>query len=127
MDFKGTVIEESLQDPSVLADLKILETKVETVTDQHKTPWLKQWTLHTVEVPEEKADETASRLSAVIDPAHASSWYIDYKNDRKHYIVFRDRVFVVDRKKPEEYEAVTRYGVSIGIPDHQLDFSPDIG
>ena len=36
----------------------------------------------------------------------------------------RDKVFKVDRSKPEEYKEVTQYGVSLGIPDYQLDFSP---
>ena len=126
MDYKGTVIEESLEDRSILDDIKILGTKVEQVTEKHKTPWLKQWTLHTIEIPEAEAAGVAEHLSQNINTQHATSWYIDYKNDRWHYVIFRDKVFVVDRSKPEQYEAVTRYGVSVGIPDYQLDFSPDI-
>ena len=50
--FKGVVIKESLERNEILQELKILRTKVEPVTEKHKTPWIKQWTLHAVEIPE---------------------------------------------------------------------------
>ncbi|HUC90143.1 MAG TPA: hypothetical protein VMR45_05050, partial [Patescibacteria group bacterium] len=61
--YQGVIIEESLSDKSVLGDIKILSTKVEEVTPRHKTPWLKQWTLHTVEVPVSEAEAVAQKLS----------------------------------------------------------------
>lgn len=125
MNYKGVIIQESLDDPSVLEKCKILGTKGERVTERHKTPWLKQWTLHTVEIPEERADEIAEIISKSFDRDHPD-WYADYKNDRYHYIILKDKIFKVNRDKPEEYKAVTDYGISIGIPDYQLDFSPDI-
>src|SRR5205807_4515912 len=45
-NYRGVIIEESLEERSVLNRLKILETKVDTLTDYHKTPWLKRWTKH---------------------------------------------------------------------------------
>ena len=71
MNYKGVIIEESLENKDVLKDVTILSTKVEEVTE-------------------------------------------------------RDKVFKVDRSKPEEYKQVTEYGLSLGIPDYQLDFSPHI-
>ena len=50
MNYKGVIIEESLENKDILKDVKILETKVEEVVEEHKTPWIKQWTLHTVEI-----------------------------------------------------------------------------
>jgi hypothetical protein len=32
----------------------------------------------------------------------------------------------VNRSKKKEYDAVVKYGVSLGIPEYQLDFSPEI-
>ena len=52
MNYKGVIIEESLETKDVLERIKILSTKVEQVVDKHKTPWLKQWTMHTVEIAE---------------------------------------------------------------------------
>ena len=62
-NFEGVIIEESLDKKGVLAKVRILETKVEGVTPEHHTPHLKQWTLHTVAVPENKADV----ITATID------------------------------------------------------------
>lgn len=86
MNYKGIIIEESLQDASLLKEVKILNTKVEPITPEHKTPWLKQWILHTVEIPEEKAQEIAEKISQSFDKA---------------------------------------YGISIGIPEYQVDFAPE--
>jgi len=123
-NYQGIIIEESLEDKDVLKDVEILETNVETVTEKHKTPWLKQWTLHTVEIPEDTVGEIVEKISKSLDREH--SWYADFKNPETHYIIFRDKVFKVNRNKKEEYDEVIKYGVSLGIPDYQLDFSPEI-
>lgn len=123
-NLRGVIIEESLENKDILQKLKIIKTKVEKVTEEHKTPWLKKWTLHTVEIPEEKADSMAKELSKSLDSKH--SWYADFKNNMLHYIIFRNKVFKVDRSKPEQYGNVTKYGLTLGIPDYQLDFSPHI-
>ena len=122
--FVGVIIEESLEKKEVLKKVKILKTKIEKVTPQHQTPWLKRWTLHTVKIPDNQADAMATELSTSLDSQH--SWYADFKNDRFHYIIFRNKVFKVDRSKPEKYNDVTQYGLTLGIPEHQLDFSPAI-
>ena len=124
MNFTGIIIEESLRDKNILKEMKILSTEVERVVGEHKTPWLKQWTMHSVEISESQADEVAKKISKALETKH--NWYADFKNDNTHYIIFRNKVFRVDRAKPEQYKKVTEYGVSLGIPDHQLDFSPDI-
>ena len=124
MDYKGVKIEESLENKDILKVVKILETKVEEVTEEHKTPWIKQWTLHTVEIPEDEVKDVAEKISKALDSKH--NWYADFKNDEYHYIIFRDEIFKVDRSKPEQYNGVTKYGKTLGIPNYQLDFSPHI-
>ncbi len=125
MDFRGTIIEESLTDLSVLEDVKIVSTEVEPATEKHKTPWVKQWIMHEVEVPAEKAAEVAQKLSKALDEEH--DWYADYRSDKEHYIIYRDKVFhITDRSNKEQYNEATKYGIAIGIPDYQVDFSPHI-
>ena len=121
-NYKGVIIEESLEDKSALQDLKILETEIEPVTEEHKTPWVKQWTLHTVEISEDGAVEVAEKLSQALDPQHV--WYADFKNDSTHFIIFRNKVFKIDRSNKAQYATATAYGLTLGIPDYQLDFSP---
>ncbi|MCH8223209.1 MAG: hypothetical protein IH868_07335 [Chloroflexi bacterium] len=125
MNFRGVIIEESLGDLAVLEDVAILSTKVEPVTADHKTPWVDQWTLHTIELPEHRAEEIAGKLSTALDSKHSRSWYADFKNEDVHYVVFKDRVFKVDLREPV-YRKAMEYGVSLGIPWYQLDFSPEI-
>lgn len=123
MNYKGVIIEESLKDKAVLDQVKVTKTKVEPVTEHHKTPWLKQWTLHTFEIPVDQAASVADLLSESLDNNY---WYADFKNNDFHYVIFPDKVFKVDRSKPDEYKPVVDHGLSLGIPDYQLDFSPAI-
>lgn len=120
----GIIIEESLADTSVLKEVKILSTEIEPATGGHKTPWIKQWTMHNVEIEADKADEVALQLSQSLDNKH--NWYADFKNESIHYIIYRDKVFKIDRTKEEEYQEATKYGISIGIPDYQVDFSSSV-
>ncbi|HLC45394.1 MAG TPA: hypothetical protein VJI67_00815 [archaeon] len=122
--FKGVIIEESLQDKAVLEKLRILSTKTETVTESHNTPWLKQWTLHSIEVSEKDADDASEEIRKALDSKHA--WYADFKNDKRHYIVFKDKIFKVDRSSKKEYEEATKHGIALGVPAHQVDFSPHV-
>lgn len=124
MNYTGVIIKESLGDASILDDLHIVETKVEPITPEHKTPWLKQWTLCTVEIPEENVEQVATDMSQSFDTEHPD-WYADFKNDKNHYIVFANKVFKVDRNNPILYNNAKKYGMSIGIPEYQLDFKPE--
>jgi hypothetical protein len=122
MNYKGVIIEESLDNKSVLSKVKILETKVEKITPKHKTPWILQWTLDTVEISEENADNIATEISNSLDKQH--QWYADYKNENYHYIIYRNKIFKVDLKNPVPYDDAREYGISIGIPEYQVNFAP---
>jgi hypothetical protein len=122
----GDIIEESLTDRSVLSEVTILETRVEPVTEYHRTPWLEQWTIHRVAVSEERAAELAERFSQALDAEHAHAWYVDFKNEDIHCVAFIGKVFRVPRHSEERYAEVVEYGVRLGIPRYQLDFSPTI-
>ncbi|MFA5098923.1 MAG: hypothetical protein WC461_01740 [Candidatus Paceibacterota bacterium] len=124
MDYKGVIIEESLESRDVLESIEILSTEVEEVTEEHETPWLSQWTLYTVKIPENKAKEIAEIISKSLDPDH--EWYADFKNETHHYIIFRNKIFYVDRKNKEQYDEAKRYGLSLGIPERQVDFHPEV-
>ena len=124
MNYTGVIIEESLENKDILKDVKILETKVEEATEEHKTPWVKQWTLYTVEIPEDQVQNIAEKISKALDSKH--NWYADFKSDTHHYIIFRDKVFFVDRHSKEQYDKAKKYGISLGIPEYQVDFHPEV-
>ncbi|MFH1170769.1 MAG: hypothetical protein V1704_04390 [Candidatus Vogelbacteria bacterium] len=124
MNYQGIIIEESLENKDILKDVKTLETKVEEVIEEHKTPWIKQWTLHTVEIPENQIKDVAEKISKALDSEH--DWYADFKNDTHHYIIFRDKIFFVDKQSKEQYDEAKKYGISLGIPEYQVDFHPEV-
>jgi hypothetical protein len=124
MNFRGIIIEESLEDKKILKNLNILKTTIEKTSPEDNTPWLKKWTMHTIEVTEEKAMETAERIAISLDKNH--NWCVDYKNEEYHFIIFKKKIFVVDRSRKEEYEDVKRYGLKLGIPEEQLNFSSEV-
>ena len=124
VNFIGVIIEESLADKSVLKKLKILSTEVEQVTSEHATPWIKTWTLYTIEVDKSRTKEIAREISKSLDSKH--EWYADFKNDKIHFIIFRGKVFTINRTSKKEYQQAIHYGISLGIPVHQLDFSSDV-
>ena len=127
MDFQGIIIAESLRNRDLINDLNIIKTEVEAVNDEHQTPWLKQWTMHTVEIPESQIEEVAQRISEnILGNGSEHSWYADFKNEKFHYIVFAGKVFKVDRSNNEQYQEAKKYGISRGIPEYQVDFSPEI-
>ena len=117
---KGTIIEESLKDRAVLDELKIVSTKVLKVTERFQTPWLSQWTLHSVEIEPEKATETAELLSKSLEEEH--DWYTDLNNGETFYVVFRNKVFTYAQDDREARQKAVAHGLSLGIPDYQLDF-----
>ena len=123
-NFKEVIIEESLEKKDVLRKVKIIQTKIEKVTEKHKTPWIKWWTLYTVEIPADKAELIAEELGKSLDSKH--NWYADFKNDKFHYIIFRDKVFVIDRRSKEQYDKAKNYGISLGSPEYQVDFHPEV-
>ncbi len=123
MNYQGVIIEESLEDTQALKDIKILKTKIEPVVEKHKTPWLKQWTLHTVEILEKDGDNIAQQLSQDLDKKH--SWYADFKNEKYHFIIYLGKVFKVDLENPGLYKDAKQYGILLGIPEYQVDFAPE--
>lgn len=128
MRYRGTIIEESLADKHVLESLRIIATRVEPVTPAHQTPWLKHWTLHTVEIPEADAVSIAEQFSRALEISNrpGGNWYVDFKNDATHYIIFPRKTFRINCAHSEQYRLAVEYGISLGIPDYQLDFSPTV-
>ena len=126
MNYQGVIIEESLENKDILKKVKIISTKVEQVTDRHKTSWLSQWTLDTVEISEDSAQTIVEEISKSLDHTHGGAWYADFKNDIYHYIIFPNKIFCIDRKNKAQYDEAKRYGILLGIPEYQVDFHPEI-
>ncbi|MFA6513724.1 MAG: hypothetical protein WCT50_00335 [Patescibacteria group bacterium] len=116
--YRGDIIEESLENKDILKKLNVIATRVAKVVDKHQTPWLTQWTLDTIEVGDDEADNLAEELSRALESKHG--WYIDYRNDRYHYVIFKNKFFKLNRSKKSDYEEMISYGLSKGTPSYQL-------
>lgn len=120
MDYEGIIIEESLTNLDILKELEITHTEIEKVTEANETPWIEQWTMHTVSIRENKIDEYAEKLSKLIDLEHCGNWYCDFKNEQFHYVVFSNKVFKLDRSNNQDYDNMKKYAIVLGLPEHQL-------
>lgn len=120
MDYEGIIIEESLTNLDILKELEIVHTEIEKVTEANETPWLEQWTMHTVVIKKDKMDEYAQKLSQLIDSKHCNNWYCDFKNEELHYVVFRNKVFKLDKHSKQDYINMKEYAIKLGLPEHQL-------
>ncbi len=122
MDYVGVIIEESLENSDILKQTNILKTVKKKVTPKEQTPWLTQWSLHTVRIPDRQIDHISREISKLLLTVPKHAWYADFKNDSYHFIVFPNKVFKVDIHKPQLYKDAREYGVSLGIPGYQMQF-----
>lgn len=120
MDYEGIIIQESLTNFDILKELEIVHTEIEKVTRANETPWLEQWTMHTVVIKKDKMDDYAQKLSQLIDSKHCNNWYCDFKNEELHYVVFRNKVFKLDKHSKQDYTNMKEYAIKLGLPEHQL-------
>ncbi len=104
--FKGTIIENSLNDKSALEKVQI-----------EKTYRSGNWILHDVLVREEQIEQLSKYL------AHGP-WYMHFWEPGHDTVkvVFKNRIFSISSKDKSTWVDALAHGKSIGIPDDQLDF-----
>ncbi len=107
--YKGTIIENSLSDKSVLDTLKTKRTYESG-----------DWVLHDVSVEENKISELSKYLAD-------GPWYIHLwrPGEDNVKVVFKERIFDIKFSDKSTWVDAVLYGKSIGIPEEQLDFPID--
>ncbi len=103
---KGTIIENSLQDKSILKELNI----------QRSYP-LEDWILHDILIEESDVPKLSQYLAD-------GPWYIHVwdSDTRKVIVVFKDKLFHLDYLNKATWREAIIHGKSMGIPEEQLDF-----
>lgn len=103
---KGTIIENSLQDKSILDALKI-----------EKTWHAGDWILHDVLVDE-------SQIEKIRESLLDAPWYIHFwePGQDKVIVIFKNKTFEILHSDKSTWIDAIQYGKSIGIPEEQLDF-----
>ncbi len=112
------VIEESLEDPKILENYKILRTKFEPAEGPDNI----DWHLHIVEIPEPEKTIKEFRAAIVSDKSY---YFHIYDEGSTLIIAFKDKVFHLDPNDKLTWEDARIFGASkLNIPAEQLDFYP---
>jgi hypothetical protein len=104
--WKGTIVENSLNDNSVLDDVEI-----------EKTWQSDDWVLHNVCIDGKKIDEIGKYL--VEGPWYIHFWQV---GTDKVFVVFKNKKFEILHSDKTTWGDAIRYGKNLGIPEEQLDF-----
>jgi hypothetical protein len=108
---KGTIIENSLSDKSILKKIQIDKT------------WKDEdWILHSVRIDEDMISELSKYLAD-------GPWYIHLWETGKDEVkvIFKNKIFNIKYSDKSTWKDAVAYGESIGIPEEQLDFPIDYG
>ena len=107
--YKGIIIEESLENRDILKDAKIIESRVSEDGE---------WHMHTVLVSPEYLEQLAQNLKE-------GTWYAHFWNGRNVIAVFKGKTFRFNFDDKGTWEEMFAHGRSLGIPEEQLDFPID--
>jgi|SRR3989344_4636996 len=103
---KGTIVENSLADKSILQKIKV-----------EKTYQSGSWTLYDVLVNENTIPELAKALG--IGPWYIHLWELGQDDV---LVVFKEKIFKMKYSDKTTWQDAVSYGLSLGIPKEQLDF-----
>ena len=104
--YKGTIVENSLADKSILDKVKIIKTW----TDE-------DWILHDVLVEKDQLDKLGSALAD-------GPWYMNFwiPDSDEMKVVYKNKIFDLKISDKSTWVPALDYGRSLGIPEEQLDF-----
>ena len=108
-EYKGCIVEESLEDNRVLNNLKTVKVRI---TDDENP--IERWHIYDSLVSEEQIEKLHKFLK--------QGWYMHFWNENEMIVLFRDKRFVIDPNRKETWKEAVEYGLSINIPEEQLDF-----
>ncbi|MDD6480694.1 MAG: hypothetical protein PUF65_00245 [Lachnospiraceae bacterium] len=133
MSYYAEVINLSLKNDKILEGFPILRIRKR---------FLGLLKIYTIEVDEKNIDETIRFFQKNMSTKLRKEWYITFHTEEKAIIVFRKRIFqlsikgiepvyqkvldVSEAEDREKWEEVIRYAKSLGVPDNQCDFLPEM-
>lgn len=119
--YSGLIIKESMKNSDIFKDndLKISKTESWKLRERAADFQPKTWTAIFIEGNEEKIDTIAKKISNSILPR----WYANVSNNTTEYVIFNEKIFKHKKGNKEEAKEAISYGKSVGIPEHQLDWT----
>jgi hypothetical protein len=117
--FKGFVLSESLNDPTILNDFENIYVKVES----HPESELKYWHLFKLKIKDEDIEDAVKLILKNIK----KEWYAHFWNGKVVYICYSNKIFKITQQKKrewntKEYYEAKNYGIQQGIAERYLDF-----
>ena len=113
-NYKGSIVEESLEDNLILNDFKIIDFRI--TDDENPSD---RWHIYKVESDKDKLLKLSKYLKQ-------EKWYAHFWDKNKNIIVvFKDKVFEFSYGDKDSWNKAVSHGISVGIPEEQLDFLTD--
>jgi hypothetical protein len=117
--FKGAVLSESLNNPTLLNSFRKIHVNIEEHPESPEIPF---WHLFNVEVADEEIEHITEQLAAEMK----LGWYAHFWDANVVYVVFTQKVFKLlreDRWSSPEYQEARQYGIEHGgVDERYLDF-----
>jgi hypothetical protein len=120
--WRGCIVEESLEDRSLLDLVKIEKTKVSEDKDPATNGGFPVWHIHEVSFPRADLQKLVESLKKALKKA---GWWCDLSGKEDICIVFRGKVFELKRNDRKAKSEVNKYARSVSVPEDQLPFSKD--
>jgi len=116
--FAGLLLKESLKDLTILDLIQIAKTETWNVGNAADfQPEI--WTAISFEGDASHSDFIAEKMSRSLKP----SWYINFSTEANNvYVIFPKKVFKYIKGDEQAREDAIKYGRSLDIPEHQLDW-----
>lgn len=108
-EYKGIIVEESLEDNRILNDLAIVGVRISKAENPAD-----RWHLYTVKVSREGIEKLKKEIK--------KEWYMHFWQGREIIAVFRDRIFEFNYDDKSSWVPAVEYGKSQNILAEQLDF-----
>jgi len=105
-EYKGTIVEESLEDKGVLDAVKVISVDISENLG---------WHLCAVEVSE----EYFGWLSRALKPGR---WFINLWSEEEAVTIFKDKTFRFKQGDKKGWASVLKYAKSLGISERKLAF-----
>ncbi len=118
----GTLLAESIRVGAELSVDGLIVTKIFRRDFPDEPPGMPTtWTFLEFEAEDDRAGELAQKLADVL--IADGGWYADFGVGDDHVVIFAGRVFRYRNGDEAGRAEATRYGLSVGCPADQLDWT----
>lgn len=109
-EYIGVIVGESLKDSNYIERFKVINS--DTTPEENEEA---RWHIYTVEASKEQIESLSKELK--------EGWYAHFWIGRDLIVIFKDKIFEFNYDDKESWKDAVEYGLSVGIPKEQLDFT----